>query len=80
MARRKFRHSQGRQSSLSGSFQDYLANNPAPQTSRTELIRLIRGGEDTYLELKVKPLKFRKNHSGNRSTSEYRWWNNNFWR
>lgn len=29
-------------------------NQPAPPTSRTELIRLIRGGEDTYLELKVK--------------------------
>lgn len=27
---------------------------PAPQTSRTELLRLIRGGEDTFLELKVK--------------------------
>ena len=54
MARRKFRHSQRRNSSPSGSFQDYLANNPAPQTSRTELIRLIKGGEDTYLELKVK--------------------------
>lgn len=29
-------------------------NTTAPQTSRTELLRLIRGGEDTYLELKVK--------------------------
>ena len=27
---------------------------PAPETSRTELVRLIRGGEDTFLELKVK--------------------------
>lgn len=26
----------------------------APQTNRVELLRLIRGGEDTYLELKVK--------------------------
>ncbi|HLL99489.1 MAG TPA: RNA-binding domain-containing protein, partial [Pyrinomonadaceae bacterium] len=29
-------------------------NQPAPQTSRNELLRLIRGGEDTYLELKIK--------------------------
>jgi len=29
-------------------------NAPAPLTSRSELLRLIRGGEDTYLELKVK--------------------------
>jgi ATP-dependent DNA helicase RecG len=27
---------------------------PSPQTSRTELMRLVRGGEDSYLELKVK--------------------------
>jgi len=29
-------------------------NAPAPLTSRSELLRLIRGGEDTFLELKVK--------------------------
>src|SRR3712207_8576611 len=27
---------------------------PILQTSRIELLRLVRGGEDTYLELKVK--------------------------
>jgi ATP-dependent DNA helicase RecG len=27
---------------------------PAPTTSRAELVRMLRGGEDTYLELKVK--------------------------
>lgn len=31
-----------------------MLSTPAPQTSRTELLRLIRGGEDTFLELKVK--------------------------
>src|SRR5207247_11429607 len=34
--------------------QEYLYSSGAPQTSRTELMRLVRGGEDTYLELKVK--------------------------
>src|SRR5687768_9741878 len=54
MPRRKFRHSQRFESSNDRSFQEYLLNQPAPQTTRTELIRLIRGGEDTYLELKIK--------------------------
>ncbi len=31
-----------------------MLSTPAPQSSRTELLRLVRGGEDTYLELKVK--------------------------
>ena len=31
-----------------------MLSSPAPQTSRTELLRLVRGGEDTFLELKVK--------------------------
>ena len=53
MARRKFRNQ--RHEPLSDrSFQEYTYNLPAPQTSRDELIRLVRGGEDTYLELKVK--------------------------
>ena len=54
MARRKFRNSQRNEPLTQRSFQEYILNTPAPQTSRTELIRLIRGGEDTYLELKVK--------------------------
>lgn len=54
MARRKFRNNQRQEPFGQRSFQEYILNTPAPQTSRTELLRLIRGGEDTYLELKVK--------------------------
>lgn len=54
MPRRKFRHSQRFEDPSERSFQEYLLNQPAPQTTRTELLRLIRGGEDTYLELKIK--------------------------
>jgi ATP-dependent DNA helicase RecG len=52
MARRKFRH-QRHEGTPVRSFQDYLTT-PAPQTSRSELMTLVRGGEDTFLELKVK--------------------------
>jgi predicted HTH transcriptional regulator len=52
MARRKFRN-QRHDVVTDRSFQDYLTT-PAPQTSRTELMSLVRGGEDTFLELKVK--------------------------
>ena len=54
MARRKFRNSERHISTSERSFQEYLLNSSAPQTSRTELLRLVRGGEDTYLELKLK--------------------------
>lgn len=54
MARRRFRHTPRAASPEDISFQEYLVNQPAQQTTRTELLRLIRGGEDTYLELKVK--------------------------
>ncbi|HEX8180782.1 MAG TPA: RNA-binding domain-containing protein [Pyrinomonadaceae bacterium] len=54
MARRKFRSNQRHEPVTERSFQEYVFNLPAPQTSRTELLRLVRGGEDTYLELKVK--------------------------
>jgi ATP-dependent DNA helicase RecG len=54
MPRRKFRNSQRTDYSNDRTFQEYILNQPAPQTTRTELLRLIRGGEDTYLELKVK--------------------------
>lgn len=54
MARRKYRNSERHTSTSERSFQEYFLNTTAPQTSRTELLRLIRGGEDTYLELKVK--------------------------
>jgi ATP-dependent DNA helicase RecG len=54
MARRKFRSNQRHEPSTERSFQEYLSSIPAPQTSRTELMRMVRGGEDTFLELKVK--------------------------
>ena len=54
MPRRKFRHSRPHEPSADHSFQEYLHNQPLQSTTRTELLRLIRGGEDTYLELKVK--------------------------
>src|SRR5213083_1979502 len=54
MARRRFRSNQRHEPKTERSFQEYVLSTPAPQTSRTELLRLIRGGEDTFLELKVK--------------------------
>src|SRR6266851_1096721 len=54
MARRKFRSNQRHEPTTERSFQEYFLSTPAPATSRTELLRLIRGGEDTFLELKVK--------------------------
>jgi len=54
MPRRKFRHSQRFSSTAERSHQEYLVDQPLQQTTRNELVRLIRGGEDTYLELKVK--------------------------
>src|SRR5262249_20819288 len=54
MARRRFRSNQRHEPTTERSFQEYILSTPAQQTSRTELLRLIRGGEDTYLELKVK--------------------------
>ncbi|HKO95929.1 MAG TPA: RNA-binding domain-containing protein [Pyrinomonadaceae bacterium] len=54
MARRKFRSNQRNEPATERSFQEYYLSTPAPQTSRTELLRLVRGGEDTFLELKVK--------------------------
>ncbi len=54
MARRRFRSNQRHEPTTERSFQEYILSTPAPQTSRLELLRLIRGGEDTFLELKVK--------------------------
>src|SRR5216110_1003757 len=54
MARKRFRSSQRNEPVTDRSFQEYLYQTAAPLTTRTELLRLIRGGEDTYLELKVK--------------------------
>ncbi len=53
MARRKFRN-QRHEPTSERSFQEYILSTSGPQTSRDELLRLIRGGEDTFLELKVK--------------------------
>src|SRR5437763_9935486 len=60
MARRKFRSNQRHEPVTERSFQEYVFNLPAPVTSRTELMRTVRGGEDTYLELKVKLSNFEK--------------------
>ena len=54
MARRRFRSNQRHEPTTERSFQEYYLSTPAPQTSRLELLRLVRGGEDTFLELKVK--------------------------
>jgi ATP-dependent DNA helicase RecG len=54
MARKRFRSSQRNEPVTDRSFQEYLYSTAAPLTTRTELMRLVRGGEDTYLELKVK--------------------------
>ena len=54
MARKKFRNTERHNSSSDLSFQEYLINQPATRITRTELLRLIRGGEDTFLEFKVK--------------------------
>src|SRR5437660_6844308 len=54
MARKRFRSTQRHEPVTERSFQEYLYSTAAPLTNRTELMRLVRGGEDTYLELKVK--------------------------
>ena len=54
MARRRYRHSPRFESQADRSHAEYLLSQPAQLTTRTELLRLIRGGEDTYLELKVR--------------------------
>src|SRR5215207_3856623 len=54
MARRRFRHSPRFETQGQRSHEEYLLSQPAQITTRTELLRLIRGGEDTYVELKVR--------------------------
>jgi ATP-dependent DNA helicase RecG len=54
MARKRFRSTQRNEPVTDRSFQEYLYQTAAPLTTRIELMRLVRGGEDTYLELKVK--------------------------
>ncbi len=54
MSRKRSNHSRRYPPSTERSYHEYLLSVPAPTTSRAELVRLLRGGEDTYLELKVK--------------------------
>ena len=54
MARKKYRYNSRYEPTSERSLQEYVYNVPQPQTSRQELLRLVRGGEDTYLELKVR--------------------------
>src|SRR5881392_4320470 len=54
MARKRFRSSQRNEPVTDRSFQEYLYQTAAPLTTRTELLALVRGGEDSFLELKVK--------------------------
>lgn len=54
MARRRFNNNQRHELLAERSFQEYVLSTPVQQITRTELLRLVRGGEDTYLELKVK--------------------------
>ena len=54
MARRKFRNNQRHEPVTERALQELLSSTPALQTSHTELMRLVRGGEDTFLELKVR--------------------------
>jgi ATP-dependent DNA helicase RecG len=44
----------GKSSGSERSYYAYQVDLPAPVTSRSELVRMVRGGEDTYLELKVR--------------------------
>ncbi len=54
MARRKYNRNQRHDPATERSFPEYVFAPPDQLTSRTELLRLVRGGEDTFLELKVK--------------------------
>lgn len=55
MARRRYHNQRSRSSPGSErSYYEYLVSTPAQTTTRGEIVRLLRGGEDTYLELKVR--------------------------
>ncbi|HEX4949452.1 MAG TPA: RNA-binding domain-containing protein [Blastocatellia bacterium] len=54
MSRKRSNHSRRYPPTTERSYHEYLLSVPAPTTSRAELVRMLRGGEDTYLELKVK--------------------------
>jgi hypothetical protein len=52
MPRRKFRNTPRFESPAERSFQEYITNQPAPQTTRTELLRLIRAAKTLISNLK----------------------------
>jgi ATP-dependent DNA helicase RecG len=54
MARKRFNSSHRHAPGSERSYHAYQFDVPAQTTSRAELVRLLRGGEDTYLELKVR--------------------------
>ena len=54
MSRKRSNNSRRYPPNSERSYHEYLLSVPAPTTSRAELVRFLRGGEDTYLELKVK--------------------------
>jgi len=56
MSRKRYNHNNRprKQPGSARSYYAYQVDVPAQVTSRTELVRLLRGGEDTYLELKVR--------------------------
>ncbi|MBS1787046.1 MAG: putative DNA binding domain-containing protein [Acidobacteria bacterium] len=56
MSRKRHNHSQRPRQQLGSerSYYAYQFDVPAQLTSRAELVRLLRGGEDTFLELKVR--------------------------
>jgi ATP-dependent DNA helicase RecG len=54
MARKRFNSSHRNSPGTARSYYAYQFDVPAQTTSRGELVRLLRGGEDTYLELKVR--------------------------
>jgi ATP-dependent DNA helicase RecG len=54
MARKRFNSAHRHAPGSERSYHAYQFDVPAQTTSRAELVRLLRGGEDTYLELKVR--------------------------
>ncbi|MGH9802898.1 MAG: AlbA family DNA-binding domain-containing protein, partial [Blastocatellia bacterium] len=56
MSRKRYNHSQRprQQTGSARSYYAYQIDLPAQATSRADLVRLLRGGEDTFLELKVR--------------------------
>ncbi len=56
MARKRFHNARRSRASVGSerSYLEYMLSAPAPVMTRAEIVRLLRGGEDTYLELKVR--------------------------